>query len=196
VATAFWISYAALWFLFVAAAIAMLALYNHFGQMYMVSREGRSSHGPAEGAPLKATNAEDLHGLAVRLPELGRSQVILFATTDCGLCAEIKPGLNNFARAHVDVDVSLICGGAAEAVERWSRDINQPVRVVPDRGRKIATGYGISISPFLLITNEDGIVLTRGIVNGEEGLEMALAVAGGVDLDELSALEVQHDSHA
>ena len=43
-------SYIALWILVAVLSVAVFALYHHFGQMYLNSREGRETQGPDLGA--------------------------------------------------------------------------------------------------------------------------------------------------
>jgi hypothetical protein len=175
-------SYIALWVLVAVLAVALLALYNHFGQMYMSSREGRAAHGPAEGSALAPAEARDVLGTPVTIPVPGRDTLMVFTTTQCELCDELKPGLNRLARAHPECAVLVICGGEREPVERWGRDLPDPV-LVPDRTSHIAARYGIGLLPFLVMTSETGVVVTRGIVNSEQDLELALAIGRGDETD-------------
>lgn len=175
----FRVSYIALWVLLGVLVVAILALYNHFGQMYITSREGRLAHGPTEGSTLRATDAVDSAGTPLRLPLPGRRTMLLFVTTDCPLCNELKPSLSGFARAHPESAVVVICAGTPDAVARWAYDLAEPVLVVADKTAAIAAGYGITLTPFLAVTDEAGVVLTRGIVNAEADLELALALARG-----------------
>jgi thiol-disulfide isomerase/thioredoxin len=173
----FMVSYIALWVLVGVLVVAILALYNHFGQMYITSREGRAAHGPAEGATLRSTDAVDSSGSPLRVPVPGRRTMLLFVTTDCPLCSELKPSLTGFARAHPESAVVVICAGKRDAVARWGRDLAEPVQVVADKAAAIAAGYGITITPFLAVTDEAGVVLTRGIVNAAPDLELTLSLA-------------------
>lgn len=172
------VSYVALWVLVAAFAVALLALYNHFGQMYMSSREGRAAHGPDEGRELPPADARNVDGGALTIPAPGRETVVVFTTTHCQLCDELKPGLNRFARAHPECAVLVVCGGERDDVARWGRDLPEAV-LVPDRTSRIAASYGVSLTPFFAVTDEAGVVVARGIVNSEADLEMTLAAARG-----------------
>jgi hypothetical protein len=62
------VSYAALWIVVIVMAIA---LYHHFGEMYLNSREGRQNQGPDVDSELKPLGARDVAGASLRLPTTG-----------------------------------------------------------------------------------------------------------------------------
>ena len=169
------VSYIALWVLVASFAVALLALYNPFGQMYMSSREGRAAHGPEEGTRLAPAEARDIGGRPLTIPVPGRETVMVFAATDCELCGELKPGLNHFAASHPESAVLVVCAGGRDDVARWGRDLPEPI-LVPDRTSRVAASYGIALTPFLTVTNAAGVVTARGLVNSEADLELALSI--------------------
>jgi hypothetical protein len=99
-------------------------------------------------------------------------------TLDCELCDELKPGVNRFAAAHPECAVLVICGGERDDVAQWGRDLPEPV-LVPDRTSRLAASYGVSLTPFVAITDEAGVVVVRGIVNSKAGLELMLSAGRG-----------------
>ena len=167
-------SYVALWLLVLVLAGAVLALYHHFGTMYLSSREGRATQGPAIGSRLSGFGASALDGTEIAVPS-GRPSLLLLASTDCPECGRLQEPLVRLARAHAgEVDVVVLCGGRRVEVSDWARGVGAPVRVVADRNFRRATAVGVGITPFLLGVDGDGVVRARGLVNGQEGLEMAL----------------------
>jgi len=80
-----------LWMLVILEALALFALYQHFGEMYLTTREGRQSQGPSVGSPLKRVDATDISGVARGLPTQSRPAFLLFASTSCPLCERLRP---------------------------------------------------------------------------------------------------------
>jgi hypothetical protein len=170
--TPYLISYVFLWTLTCAMVVAVLALYHHFGQMYMSSREGRTVHGLDEGTEVAEQQYVDLAGRAVTLPRHGERSLVLFTDTVCKLCRNLRPDLAAFAR-RVDFHVSVVCVGTRNEVAEWAEPLDDALTVVPDRGAKISTRFKVGLSPFLILIGEDGKVRARGIVNDADGLNRA-----------------------
>jgi len=180
----FLVSYVALWVLVVVLAVAVLALYNHFGAMYLSSRQGRATQGPALGSRPEAFAVTALDGRELALPS-GRPALLLLASTDCPECEKLKAPLQSAAVEHAaDLDVVVLCGGPPARVSAWARGLESPVRVASDRNFRRAAALGVGITPFLLGLDGDGVVRTRGLLNGEDGLAHAMR-----DLLEESALD-------
>lgn len=180
----FLVSYVALWVLVAVMAVALLALYNHFGRMYLSSREGRALQGPALGSTAPALQATSLDGVDISLPS-GRPTLMLMASTDCPECGKLTGPLQEVARRRAaELDVVVLCGGPAPRVAEWARGLQAPLRVVADRNFRRASDLGVGITPFVIGLDGDGVVRTRGLVNGDDGLQRAVR-----DLLEESALD-------
>jgi hypothetical protein len=170
----FVVSYVALWVLVVVLAIAVLALYNHFGTMYLSSREGRAGQGPAIGSRPAPFTAPALDGTEVAVPS-GRPALLLLASTDCPECGKLTRPLQELAaRRAGELDVAVLCGGPVSRVAQWSRGLDPPLRVIADRNFRRAAALGVGITPFLVGIDGHGVVRTKGLVNGEEGLTRAV----------------------
>jgi thiol-disulfide isomerase/thioredoxin len=196
------VSYIVLWVLMLALAVSVFALYHHFGQLYLNSREGRDQQGPANDKPLRRTTMRDVFGRSLGLPGVGLPNLIVFMSTSCPLCNELRPDLERFASVHDEVDTIIVCGGERDSVEEWAGTLNNLARVIPDPGQRIAARYRIGVLPFYVGVDEEGIVQAKGIVN-EGGLDLALALTlgagrysarddGEVDHDRL--IEMGHSS--
>jgi hypothetical protein len=166
-------SYVALWVLVLVMAAAILALFHHFGTMYLSSREGRATQGPAIESRLSPFAATTLDGTAVSLPS-GRPALLLLASTDCPECGRLTGPLQRLAESRAgELDVVVLCGGRRTSVLEWARALGAPVRVVADRNFRRATAMGVGITPFVVGVDAGGVVRARGLVNGAEGLAMA-----------------------
>lgn len=190
----FIVTYVALWVLVVILGFALFALYQHFGQMYIGSPEGRASHGPSEGTHLPSQRATSLDGSSIELPPPGRPALLLFATTSCRLCTELRGSISVVARRHPDVVVQVVCGGHPRTVESWSEPLKPDVAVVVDKRRGIAASYGIGLTPFLVAVDTEGVVRIKGIATDQSSLEFAAAELGSAQSHAPTAhrLEVSH----
>ena len=167
-------SYVALWVLVVVLAAALLALYNHFGQMYLTSHRGREEQGPAVGSALPAFTATDLQGRAVPVPA-GRPALVLLASTDCPECRRLRAPLQQLAiDREGSLDVVVLCNGQRSQVAEWAAGMAGPVHVIQDKNYRRASAMGVGITPFMVGVDGDGLVQARGLVNGREGLALAV----------------------
>jgi hypothetical protein len=167
-------SYVVLWCLVIILAIAVFALYQHFGQMYLVSREGRASQGPAVDQPLGSTPAEALNALPFVVPAPEIITAIVFADTKCRLCERLKPDIERFALRHESIETVIICGGTRRDVEAWADGLCSDITVIPDPNQRLAARYRIGLTPFVVAVDDGGVVRMKGLVHDEEGLEEAL----------------------
>jgi Redoxin len=174
-------SYVALWVLVVVLAVALLALYSHFGQVYLSSREGRENQGPKLGDKLPALRERTLHGDQVQLPA-GRPALILVASTDCPECEKLKQPLQQLA-ATADVDVAVLCAGQRSQVTAWARGLQPPVQVIVDKNFARASAMGVGVTPFMVGIGPDGVVRAKGLVNRDEGLHLFLEAVLDVESD-------------
>lgn len=166
-------SYVALWVLVLVMAAAILALFHHFGTMYLSSREGRATQGPAIESRLAPFEATALDGTAVVVPS-GRPALLLLASTDCPECGKLIAPLQRLAEIRFgELDVVVLCGGRRMGVAEWAGALGSPVRVVADRNFRRAAAMGVGITPFVVGVDGQGFVRARGLVNGAEGLAIA-----------------------
>lgn len=96
---------------------------------------------------------------------------MLFASTDCTVCDELKPDLERFAATRCELETALICAGTHEDVRGWTQGMSEQVEIVPDPGYRIASRYGVGVTPFLVGSDAAGVVRTKGIVNDLRNLE-------------------------
>lgn len=166
-------SYVALWVLVVVEAIALFALYQHFGEMYLNSREGRARQGPDIDSKLKPAQAQDIAGSALNLGASGKPTLMVFTSTDCKLCGELRPDLKRFAEDHPEIRTLVICAGGRKEVAGWADGLAEVAELVPDPGYRLSARYGVGLTPFLVAADASGTVRANGIVNDQRGLEAA-----------------------
>jgi hypothetical protein len=167
-------SYVALWVLVAVLVVAVLALYNHFGKMYLTSHAGREAQGPAVGSVLAAFTATDLQGRAVAVPS-SRPMLVVLASIDCPECRRLRAPLQKLAAMRADeLDVVVLCNGQRSQVTEWAAAMSGPVHVIQDKNYRRASAMGVGITPFMVGVDGDGVVQARGLVNGQEGLALAV----------------------
>lgn len=175
------VTYVALWLLVVVEAVAIFALYQHFGQMYLSSRDGRASQGPALGTNLKQVAVRDIYGQELSLPAIEVPSLILFASTTCSLCRKLLPDLESLVRTHSDFKALMVCAGNRDAVRSWVKGIDAGLAVIADPGYAIAARYGVAFTPFCIACDERGTVRAKGLVNDVGGLLAAVREAQSGD---------------
>lgn len=188
--TIFWASYIMLWLLVGTLSFGVWALYHHFGQMYLSTPESRANQGPTEGAPLRTLEAETIDGASLVLP-VDNASLLIFVSTDCGVCKAIREGIPRIVEAHPDLLVFVICKGHPRMVGAWSSGLESLVPVVADRQGRIGTRYSVDLVPFCVAVGKEGIVRARGLVNSYDSLERA-AVEALSDLEMQSDVDVLH----
>lgn len=172
-----------LWSLFIVIAVAVLALYRHFGQLYINGPEAKVNQGPEIGLPLPSVARSDIRGHAVELPGQ-KATVMIFADTSCDLCANVRDSLHALDRYSGRLDTVVFCAGTTGDVRAWASRVPGHVRVVQDRRAAVAAHYQINGTPFVVATGEDGVVLGKSIVNDRDGLVWAADTALDLIADE------------
>jgi thiol-disulfide isomerase/thioredoxin len=174
-------TYIALWILVTVLVFAVFALYHHFGEMYLNTREGRASQGPDLHKPIRVDGFKDLSGKTFDFPPAKRATLVVYATTDCPLCAELVPAIKEVATKHRRVQTVVICGNGKEKTAAWADGLSSVAAVVPDPDRIIGARLRIAATPFLVAISGDGVVRMKGVVNQMDGLEAGVqaAITGG-----------------
>jgi hypothetical protein len=170
--TPYLITYIVLWLLVAVEAVGLLALYHHFAQMYLATREGRDSHGLPEGTKVARAFYRDLSGRRIALPARDRPQLLIFTEHVCPLCERLRPDIRAFAERS-EVEIAVVCVGPLEEVRRWAQPLGKAVTTIPDPGGRIAARFKVGLSPFLIGMNAAGTVRARAIVNDVKGVEWA-----------------------
>lgn len=172
------LSIGALWVFVIVLGVAVLALYHHFGEMYMSSREGRMNLGPKVGSRLPDRTVRGVYGDTIDLPPR-RNSITVFTSVRCQLCEKLRPEILTFAAARPDLAVTMVCAGRPDEVRTWSGELGHAIQVVADPGGQIATDHRASLLPFLIASDQHGVVRARGLVNDGKGLQMAAEALDG-----------------
>jgi hypothetical protein len=170
--TPYLISYILLWVLVAGLFAGLLALYHHFGEMYLSSPKGRSEQGPDEGSLLKPMQATAVDGTAVVYP-VDRPTLLMFVSTTCDVCKGVRAALPEVVAAHPDVAFAVVCAGQPAMVKAWAADVAGLVPVIADPRSKLSQAYNVDLTPFAIAVGADGLVRARGLANTKDGLDVA-----------------------
>lgn len=165
-------SYAVLWFLVIALAVVVVALAKQIGTLHLrLGPRGAleiDGEGPALGDTLPVFTTIDMDGSPLSIGGPGRSQMLLFVTPGCSTCEQVLPGiaaassgngLQPFVLTDVDAEETRLVYGA--------KKVKAPLVPALD----IAAQLDVPGTPFLVITDERGVVRAKGTVNNLEQME-------------------------
>ncbi len=188
-------SYIALWILVLVLTVGVVALYHHFGEMYLTSRDGRAAQGPEVGNMLKRSVRETVAGKRLELPVVGLPSLILFADTTCRLCGNLRPDFRRFVDEQHEVDLVVVCGGPEDAVREWSTGLAEVVPVIPDAAHRLSVRYRVGMTPYLVAVDGEGVVRAKGLINDGTALaEYAEAIGSNGRKNAVGdRVEVSHD---
>lgn len=175
---ALWVAFGVLGALTTALAVSQLAIFTHFGRMYVTSDEGRAKQGPELGSQLSPIALQRLSGEVDRLPATGLSTALVFASTSCSACNDLKPDLAKLASDREDLLIALICSGPAEDVESWAADVGPGIAVYADPKAAVAAKYGVMLTPVFALAHPDGIVKGRGVLRDADQIRSLLPQPG------------------
>jgi hypothetical protein len=192
VSPAFWVSYVLLWVLVAALFIGVLALYHHFGEMYLSTPESRSEQGLEEGTLLKATEAFTVTGAPLVLPA-DRPTLLLFVSTTCDVCKEVRAALPRLVASRPQLSVVVVCVGRPAMVKAWAGEVANLVPVIADQRARIGSLYNVDLTPFCIAVGADGHVRASGIANTYDALDVAAQEAESLPIDDHSGHD--HSGH-
>jgi methylamine dehydrogenase accessory protein MauD len=125
------------------------------------------------GDPVPILNLPGLDGASVQIGGVraGRSQLLLFVSPDCSICAALLPAVRSaHAAERAWLDIVLASDGEGDAHGAFVRDkglVKFPYIVSETLGRT----YGVAKLPYAVLIDEAGTLVSTGLVNTREHLE-------------------------
>ena len=159
-----------LWIVVIALVVVILALARQVGILYervapagalMVNQQLK----PGDKAPQIEVLTIDNSKLSVGLP----NQLLFFLAPDCPICKTLLPILKNLQKSEKDIDFVLISDGDDDH-EKFVNEqelTDFPYTVTETVGRS----FGVGKLPYGVLTDENGVISSLGIVNSREHLE-------------------------
>jgi methylamine dehydrogenase accessory protein MauD len=174
------ISLLALSIIVVIQGIILLALARQIGVLHSrISPQGARivNAGPRIGDPAPPVNTQNIHHQIMTLgSDHGKSTLLLFITPGCSVCAALLPSIKKLANdERKTLEVKLLAFGTnVEAAEMYFAEhelaSSTPLAVADD----LAMQYRVTLSPYGIIVDRDGIIRSKGIVNSYEHVESLL----------------------
>ncbi|MGH2531949.1 MAG: TlpA disulfide reductase family protein [Thermomicrobiales bacterium] len=180
--TLFFVSYGALWLLFVVQAVLLFLLYRHIGMVILGTGEGVQRDGLGVGEVALAVGGVTTEGREVRwVPQAGRSELLVFAAPDCEPCAEVFPYINRLATVPNGdgVPVTTVVQGASGRAVLAVEKLGSAVPVLAEDGSGAFDRYRVRVTPFAFVIGEDGRVQAKGVCGSPNALKQLL-IRGGL----------------
>jgi len=159
-----------LWIAVIALIIVVLALARQVGVLYervapagalMVNQQLK----PGDAAPEIEALGIDETALTVGLA----NQLLFFLAPDCPICKTLLPVLKTLKKSEKDISIILVSDGddghEAFIKEYELTDFSYIVSELVGRS------FGVSKLPYGVLTDEQGVISSLGIVNSREHLE-------------------------
>jgi methylamine dehydrogenase accessory protein MauD len=183
--TLWMVSYLLLWvvvlflgFLLLGALRALGLLRWRLVQLEAItpSRVGRSGLKPGKKAPdftLPCVSGGEvsLHDFA------GRRVFLVFTQSGCKPCHRIVPELNRLQRGG-EVQVLVVNNGEMEASRQWAAEARVNFPVLVQEHFSVSKRYEMYATPFAFLTDEQGVIASKGIINTGQHIGFVLSGAG------------------
>ena len=185
-----------LWIVVIALVVVVLALARQVGVLYervapagalMVNQQLK----PGDRAPQMEVLTIDNSKISVGLP----NQLLFFLAPDCPICKTLLPILKTLQKSEKDIDFVLVSDGDDDHEKFVSEQgLNDfPYTITETVGRS----FGVGKLPYGVLTDENGVISSLGIVNSREHLESLfearkLGVASIQEYLEKNSTESEH----
>lgn len=179
---AVWIAIGFLTLLTAVLTVSQLAIYTHFGRMYITSEEGRANQGPQLGSRPKPATLRRLSGEVDELPWTGVDTLVVFASITCSACNALKPSLAILAQETLQLRVAFVCMGTLPQVEQWAMNVDPAIVVFADAKGSMAARYGAPLTPAFALFDHEGTVKGSGILRDIDQIRMLLSPSTDLQL--------------
>lgn len=165
-------SYAVLWILVIALAIIVVALARQIGTLHLrLGPRGAleiDDEGPPLGTTLPPVETTDIDGNRLTLGGPGEAQLLLFVSPGCMVCEQVLPSVPVVAqmgklKPYVLTDVDDVETSLVYADKR--------LRAPLVSAMSFLSNYDVPGTPYVVVTDDDGVVRAKGTVNNLEQME-------------------------
>ena len=163
------------WIVIMGLGLAVLALARQVGVLHMrLAPAGAlmSGKGPAVGEPAPVLDVATIDGMPLVIGKAlakGRMQLLLFVSPHCPLCKDLIPIAKSFAR-HERLDIVFV--GDDDLAEQRAMIKKMDIGGLPFvNGPLVGRTFHVDRLPHAALIGEDGVLLSKGLVNSREHLE-------------------------
>lgn len=167
-----------LWIAVILLAVVGLALARQLGVLFeRVAPVGAliPAHGPAVGDPAPRLRLKDLDGRAVTFGAplaAGATQLVLFVSSKCPICKKLIPIAKRFAKSE---HLQIVFAGDAPEAEQRTLIAQHGIADFPFvNSGEFGRTYGVDKLPHAVLLDDQGVIISRGLVNSREHLESML----------------------
>ncbi len=172
-------SYFVLWFLVLLLSTVVYVLARHVGMLHIrVGNTGArmTNVGPDIGSIMPALSTRTLNDRQLTIGGSSRSYTLLvFIAPGCFNCSQLAPAFKAIARFEKDVTFCLIGRGEEEKNREYLQE-HHISDVLAVCSNEIHALYAITGTPYAVLLDRNGAVMTKGIVNTAVHLESILNV--------------------
>lgn len=167
-------SYVVLWILTVAMFVVLLVVLRQLGLMYV---RGGGAPRVEEGPPVGATipffeGVADEMAVPFRFPDpIAQANLLLFTSPSCRICEEVVRGVPGVARDD-RIRVLVVSEGDVTANARLRASVGDRAVFTTDATRQKT--LAVDSHPLAVVTDRDGTVIDKGMVNGPGDLQTLL----------------------
>jgi methylamine dehydrogenase accessory protein MauD len=153
-------------------AVVVVALARQIGTLHLrLGPRGAlelDDEGPPLGTALPPLDATDVDGRAVTVGGPGHPQLLLFVSPGCMVCEQVLPSIPVMA-AGGKLSPLVITDVDEEETRLAYRSKNPKAPLVG--GRDFIARYDVPGTPYVIVTDELGIIRAKGTVNNLEQME-------------------------
>jgi methylamine dehydrogenase accessory protein MauD len=163
------------WLVIIGLVVALLALARQVGVLHIrVAPAGAlaTSGGPSVGGTIGAIAGRTLDGQPISIGGHAHGvplRLLMFVSAQCPLCKAVIPMATSFARAE-RVALTFIgdddAGAQRAMIAQHGLDAHLFVN-----GPEVGQAYEVAKLPFAVLLDQDGTILSKGLVNSREHLE-------------------------
>lgn len=163
------------WIIILLLGLAVLALARQVGVLHMrVAPAGAltTAGGPSVASSAPAVPARTLDGAKVTIGGAAPGtalRLLMFVSASCPLCKALIPMAKSFAH---DERVALTFVGDDEPEMQREMIERHGLGAYPFvNGPEVGQAYAVGKLPYAVLLDEDGVILSKGLVNSREHLE-------------------------
>lgn len=174
-------SYVALWVVVALLSVATAALARQVGLLYRRLPQAGArigNVGPELGKAIEPFIGRDVYGKRVYIPDREkRNTLLVFVSDGCSACEQLVPALKATAKQEKHLRLVLMTFNGDEASNRAYAEKRGLSHLPFISSSGSALHFQVSTTPYAVLIDPAGVVLTKGLANGREHLDSILNAA-------------------
>jgi methylamine dehydrogenase accessory protein MauD len=106
----------------------------------------------------------------------GRKVLLVFTQTACSPCRAVMPELNRLPDD--GLQVLVVNNGDIKRTRAWAAEVSPRFPILVQEGPSLSRRYEVFATPFAFLINEQGVIVSKGIVNTGQHIRFVLSGAG------------------